>query len=132
MAEPAARGRGTRPSMKDRPHAMRNARLFLLIAVLAHGLGGDFGAWFHRSAPAQPGVTVYAPGSAGDPAPAPGHARDCAVCETLASGARALPERGIALRAGFASTVIPAAAPRTAPGFLAQPPSLPRGPPSLS
>jgi hypothetical protein len=118
--------------MNDRRHAMRNARLFLLIAVLAHGLGGDFGAWFHRSAPARSGVTVYAPGSAGDPAPAPAHARDCAVCQTLASGARALPERGIALRAGFAFTVIPAAEPRTAPRFLAQPPSLPRGPPAFS
>ncbi len=110
-----------------------NARLFLLIAALAHVLGGDLGALLHRSAPpAQAEITIYAPGSGGDRAPAPEHPRDCAFCQTLANGTLALPERGIALRAGFVDAPTPAAAPSIERRLLAASPSLPRGPPSIS
>jgi hypothetical protein len=110
-----------------------NARLFLLIAALAHVLGGDLGALLHRSAPpAPPGITVYAPGSGDERAPVPEHPRDCAFCQTLANGTLALPERGIALRAGFADAALPAPAPGIARRLLASSPSLPRGPPSIS
>ncbi|HLL85096.1 MAG TPA: hypothetical protein VK420_20675 [Longimicrobium sp.] len=111
----------------------RSTRLFLLIAALAHVLGGELGALLHRAPPlAPPEVTVFAPGSGGDQAPAPEHPRDCAFCQTLADGALALPERGIALRAGFADSAIPAAAPGIGRRLLAASPSLPRGPPSIS
>jgi hypothetical protein len=110
-----------------------NARLFLLIAALAHVLGGDLGALLHRSAPPAPaGISVFAPGSDGDRAPVPEHPRDCAFCQTLANGTLALPERGLALRAGFVENAVPAAAPGIARRPLAASPSLPRGPPSLS
>jgi hypothetical protein len=110
-----------------------NARLFLLIAALAHVLGGDLGALLHRAAPpATAGITVYAPGSDGDSVPVPEHPRDCAFCQTLANGTLALPERGIALRAGFIENAVPAAAPSIARPLLAASPSLPRGPPSIS
>lgn len=119
--------------MNRRPNRVRNARLFLLIAALAHVLGGDFGAVLHRYAgPAQAGVTVYAPGSDGDRSQAPAHPRDCAICQTLADGTLALPGRGLALRAGVVLTVVPGETPREAPRYLAAPPSLPRGPPTLS
>lgn len=110
-----------------------NARLFLLIAALAHVLGGDLGASLHRSAPPAPrGISVFAPGSGDERAPLPEHPRDCAFCQTLANGTLALPERGIALRAGFVENAVPAAAPRIARRLLAASPSLPRGPPSIS
>jgi len=110
-----------------------SARLFLLIAALAHVLGGDLGALLHRSAPRAPaGIAVFAPGSDDDSAPVPEHPRDCAFCQTLANGTPALPERGIALRAGFAENAAPAAAPSIARPLLAASPSLPRGPPSTS
>lgn len=110
-----------------------SVRLFLLIAALAHVLGGDLGALLHRAAPPAPaGITVYAPGSDGDSAPAPEHPRDCAFCQTLAIGTLALPERGIALRAGFVDAAIPAAPPSVARRLLASSPSLPRGPPGIS
>jgi len=109
-----------------------NARLFLLIAALAHVLGGNLGALLHRAAPpAPPGITVSAP-SQDDRAPVPEHPRDCAFCQTLANGALALPERGIALRAGFVDAAIPTAPPSVARRLLAASPSLPRGPPSIS
>ncbi len=111
----------------------RSARLFLMIAALAHVLGGDLGALLHRAAPLAPSqVTIFAPGSDGDQAPAPEHPRDCAFCQTLADRSLALPERGIALRAGFVGAAIPAAAPSIARRPLAASPSLPRGPPSIS
>lgn len=111
----------------------RNARLFLLFAALAHVLGGDLGALLHRSAPlAPPEITVLAPASGDERAPVSEHPRDCAFCQTLANGTLALPERGIALRAGFAAAAIPAAAPSIARRHLAASPSLPRGPPSIS
>ncbi len=110
---------------------MPSSRFFLLVAALAHLLGSDLGAWVHRYTPAA-GVTVYAPGSESDPAPAPAHAPDCAVCQTLANGALALPAREITVRAEPAAPVVYRAGPRTAPRFLAAPPTLPRGPPTLS
>jgi hypothetical protein len=110
-----------------------NVRLFLLIAALAHVLGGDLGALLHRAAPPAPaGIAMSAPGSDGDRAPVPEHPRDCAFCETLANGTLALPERGIALRAGFAGAAVPAAPPSMARRPLASSPSLPRGPPGTS
>ncbi|HEX8360542.1 MAG TPA: hypothetical protein VF613_10555 [Longimicrobium sp.] len=110
---------------------MPSSRFFLLVAALAHLLGSDFGAWVHRYTPAA-GVTVYAPGSQGEPAPAPAHALDCAVCQTLADGSLALPGRGVAVRAETAAPLAIQATPRAAPRFLAAPPSLPRGPPTHS
>jgi hypothetical protein len=111
----------------------RNARLFLMIAALAHVLGGDLGALLHRAAPPAPaGIAVSAPGSGGDRAPVPEHPRDCAFCQTLANGTLALPERGIALRAGFVDAAIPAEPPSIARPVLSASPSLPRGPPSIS
>lgn len=119
--------------MNHRPTRSRNARLFLLIAALAHVLGGDFGAWLHQAAVRyEAGITVYAPGTQGDRSQAPAHPRDCAICQTLANGTLALPGRGIALRAAIPHTIIPGDAPREAPRYLAAPPSLPRGPPALS
>ncbi|HEX8210398.1 MAG TPA: hypothetical protein VF584_09420 [Longimicrobium sp.] len=115
--------------MKHRP----NARLFLLIAALAHVLGGDLGALLHRSAPLAPaGITIGALGSEDDRAPVPEHPRDCAFCQTLANGTLALPERGLALRAGFVDAAIPAPPPSIARRLLSASPSLPRGPPSIS
>ena len=110
---------------------MPRSRLFLLVAALAHLLGSDFGAWVHRYTPAA-GITVYAPGSQGDPAPAPAHGRDCAVCQTLADGSLALPGDEVTRRPETTERVVHRASPRTAPRFLAAPPSLPRGPPSHS
>ena len=119
--------------MSHRPSRIRNARLFLLIAALAHVLGGDLGALLHRyTGPAEPGISMYAPDSDGDRSDAPHHPRDCAICQTLADGTLALPSRGLALRAGFSPTIIPGDEPRQAPRYRAAPPSLPRGPPALS
>ena len=118
--------------MNHRPARTRNARLFLLIAALAHVLGGDLGAWMHRYSGPAAGVTVSAPPSDGERSAVPDHPLDCAVCRTLANGALALPARGIALRAGIQETLALRGTPRLAPRYLAAPPSLPRGPPTHS
>ncbi len=107
---------------------MPSSRFFLLAAALAHLLGSDFGAWVHRYTPAA-GITVYAPGSQSDPSTAPAHERDCAVCQTLADGSLALPGREVTQRPDATERVVHRDSPRTAPRFLAAPPSLPRGPP---
>ena len=118
--------------MIRRRTGLPNPRFFLLVAALAHLLGSDLGAWVHRYTP-ESGITVYAPGSRGDPAPAPAHhARDCAVCQTMANGSLALPGREVAQRAEPATPALHHETPRTAPRFLAAPPSLPRGPPTHS